>query len=259
MASKKSKAQRGATRLAEPKKKRELRLHRPAWLNLALIGWLMVPVLAFGMLWGGRQLVDRWVITDVIIAGEPVIWSRDDIKAQAHWVIGEGFYSADLNRVYDAIDAMPLIHGVKVRKRWPGLVEIAIEEDIPMALWNGDQIIGINGDLMAIPSHLDVDNLALIEGDIKYLEDAIKHFRFIQQAIAMAGIRIQTLHVSDTGSLSLDLSNDWTVTLGRQQLERRALRLKKLLTGLPAEAVSTVDLRYGKGAAIDWRAEQEKG
>lgn len=259
MVSKKQAAKRGATRTVEKKPQRQINISKPAWMKASLLGWLSLPVVLVGMFFGARQVMDQWVISDVQVNGDTVIWSKDDIRQQVSWVIGDGFYSADLNRVYDTVLNMPLIREVQVRKRFPDKVEVLVSEDIPMAVWNGSQIIGINGDLMAIPDHLNVDNLALVTGNAEYLTESIKNFRLVQQVMGGIDIKIETLKVSDTGSMSMHLSNDWDVNIGRSQLENRALRLKKLLTGLPAEQVSAVDLRYGKGAAISWRAEQEKG
>ncbi|WP_369984546.1 cell division protein FtsQ/DivIB [Thalassolituus sp.] len=259
MSSKKSAARRGATRKVEPKPKRSLKLVKPDWLKASLLGWLALPIVLGGLFLGSRQLMDHWVINQVDVRGDMIVWNAQDLEKQVAWVVGEGFYSADLNAVYDVFINMPLIKDVQVRKRWPDYIEITVSEDIPMAVWNGRQLIGIRGDLMAIPGHLNVDNLTAVTGNSEYLSDSIKHFRLIQQAMGTENIKIEQLTVSDTGSLSMTLSNQWQVQIGRSQLEQRALRLKKLIAGLPSDEVAAVDLRYGKGAAIAWREKQEKG
>ncbi len=259
MATKKAAARRGATKKVEKQPKRKIQLSLPGWMSVNTLGWAVLPVVLLGLFVGGRQMMDQWLIERIEVKGNLVVWSPDDIKNQVSWVLGDGFYSADLNLVYDSILNMPLIHNVQVRKRWPDRIEINVSEDIPMAVWNGSQIIGINGDLMSIPEHFNVDKLAAIDGNNEYLDESIKSFRLVQQVMGGSNIKIQRLDISDTGSMSLHLSNEWDVFIGSAHLEKRALRLKKLLTGLPADEVSAVDLRYGKGAAIQWRTEQEKG
>lgn len=252
-------AKRGATRVEQPTEKKSIRFSRPSWLRASLFAWLMLPVVAGSLFYGGRQMMDHWVISGIDVIGNPVVWTENDIKQHAGFVIGSGFYSADLNSVYDIVDAMPLIVDVQVRKRWPDRIEITVNEDIPMAVWNESKLIGISGELMDIPAHLNVGNLASITGNFEYLDESIKQFRLIQQIMGRDGVRIERLDVSDTGSLTLNLSNQWTVNIGRSRLEQRALRLKKLLAGLDADQVAAIDLRYGKGAAIEWRSQQEKG
>ncbi|MEK9712071.1 MAG: FtsQ-type POTRA domain-containing protein [Thalassolituus sp.] len=259
MASKKIEVKRGATRVQQAPEKKSIRFSRPSWLRASLFAWLMLPVVTGVLFYGGRQMMDSWLISGIDVIGNPVVWTEDDIRNQAAFVVGEGFYSADLDSVFDIVNNMPLIVDVQVRKRWPDRIEITVNEDIPMAVWNESKLIGISGELMDIPAHLNVGNLASITGNFEYLDDSIKQFRLIQQIMGKDGVRIQHLDVSDTGSLTLNLSNRWYVNIGRSRLEQRALRLKKLLAGLAAEQVSAVDLRYGKGAAIKWRSEQEKG
>lgn len=259
MSIKKPADRRGATRKVEAKPKRSLKLVKPNWLKASLLGWFALPIVLIGLFLGSRQLMDHWVIDQVNVRGDMIVWNAQDLEKQVAWVIGNGFYSADLNAVYDALINIPLIEDVQVRKRWPNYIEITVSEDIPMAVWNGSHLIGANGELMAIPEHLNVDYLTAVSGSSEYLASSIKKFRTIQQAMDIKDIKIEQLTVSNTGSLSMKLSNHWQVQIGRIELEQRALRLKKLIAGLPSNDISAVDLRYGKGAAIDWREEQEKG
>ena len=260
MATKNRKSMRGATPLRVEKAPRQpITLKKPTWLRIGYLSWIAAPLMLALIIFGGRIAMDRWVINEVVVRGDLAIWSEADIAKQVAWVVGEGFFSADLIRVYDSIDSMPLIKKVTVKKRWPGYVKIRVQEDIPMAVWNGNKLIGIGGDLMAIPGHINVDNLALISGDSEYLNTSINDFRLIQQSLAGQAVNIESLKISKSGSLSLKLSNQWSIQLGRKNIQQRAARLRKILMKLSEEEVSAVDLRYGKGAAIEWRPKQEKG
>lgn len=260
MVNKKRKPRRGATPLKVEKAPRKpIKLKKPSWFRAVYLGWIAAPLLLAMIIYGGRIAIDRWVINEVVISGDLAIWSEADIAKKVDWIVGEGFFSADLIRVYDTVNLMPLIKKVTVKKRWPGYVEIRVQEDIPMAVWNSNKLIGIGGDLMAIPDHISVDNLALISGDSEYLNTSINDFRLIQQSLASHAVNIESLEISKTGSLSLKLSNQWSVQLGRKNIQQRAARLRKILMKLSEEQVSAVDLRYGKGAAIEWRPKQEKG
>lgn len=260
MATKKHQPRRGATPLNVEKAKRQpFKFKKPSWFRAVYLSWVAAPIMLVLIILGGRMVMDRWVINNVVVNGDLAIWSAEDIAQQVHWVVGQGFFSVDLEKVYDSVDSMPLIKKVTIKKRWPGYVEVKVQEDIPMAVWNGNKLIGIGGDLMAIPNHISVDNLALITGESEYLNTSINDFRLIQQSLAAQTVNIESLEISKTGSLSLKLSNQWSVQLGRKNIQQRAARLRKILIKLSEEQVSAVDLRYGKGAAIEWRPKQEKG
>ena len=152
-----------------------------------------------------------------------------------------------------------MLMDIQVRKRWPGYLEIQATEDIPMAILNENQVISIRGVVSDIPPAMKRQGLAFIQSDLSHIDDAIQYFRFVQQALGSRGTDVESLTVSRTGSVALKLSNNWQVVIGKHAVEDRVKRLEKMVTVMPVERVSGIDLRYGKGAAIQWRSEQEKG
>lgn len=221
--------------------------------------WLLLPCLLAGLLAGMRWGYHSWPITNVDVKGRLSVWNAEDIAGKIVWVKNESFFSLDLQSVYEQLAGLPLIMQVTVRKRWPNTLELTLYEDVPMAIWNGDQLLSANGRLSEIPAHLDASNLARINGDRNYAEAAVRHFRRIQQSLVHLNVGINRLTVSAVGAVDVELSNGWQVRFGRQYFEERVQRLELLIAQLPMTAVASVDLRYGKGAAIGWRPVQEMG
>ncbi|MCD8521107.1 MAG: FtsQ-type POTRA domain-containing protein [Saccharospirillaceae bacterium] len=247
-------APRGATPVIV-KQPRQWRVTMPviAWQ------WLLVPCLLAGLLAGMRWGYQSWPMSNVEVKGRLSVWNPEDIAERIVWVKDESFFSLDLQKVYEQLSGLPLIMQVTVRKRWPGTLELTVYEDVPMAIWNNDQLLSANGRLSEIPAHLDAGNLARIDGDHRYAEEAVRHFRRIQQSLMHLNVGINRLTVSAVGAVDVELSNGWQVRFGRQYFEERVQRLELLIAQLPENAVVSVDLRYGKGAAIGWRPVQEMG
>jgi len=221
--------------------------------------WLLLPLIVVALAAGVRWAYHSWPITSVDVKGRLSVWNAEDIAGKIVWVKDESFFSLDLQRVYQQLSGLPLIMQVTVRKRWPNTLEVNLYEDVPMAIWNGDQLLSGNGRLSEIPAHLNAGNLARIDGDRNYAEAAVRHFRRIQQSLGHLNIGISRLTVSSVGAVDVELSNGWQVRFGRQYFEERVQRLELLIAQLPEAAVVSVDLRYGKGAAIGWRTVQEMG
>ncbi len=259
MAIKKRQAPRGATPIVEKKPKRSLQIRIPSLPFNMNWSVMLIPVLMGLLTWGLVHVTDRWLINDVRVAGELDIWTEDDLINATSGVIGQGFFSADIDQVYVALNNFPMLTDIQVKKRWPGYIEIRAAEDIPMALLNRTQVISDSGVVSDIPKNLDTHGLALIRSDIDNLPDAIQYFRFVQQALGTQGTGVTSLTVSATGSVAVDLSNQWHVALGKRAIEERVKRLGKMVSAMPQENVAGIDLRYGKGAAIQWRSAQEKG
>lgn len=258
MAIKKRQAPRGATPIIE-KKPRDFTIQLPALPFQLHWSMVLIPVMLAGLAWGMVSVMDRWLIQDVRVSGDLDIWAEDDLINATSHVIGQGFFSADINQVYSSLNEFPMLMDIQVRKRWPGYLEIQATEDIPMAILNENQVISIRGVVSDIPPAMKRQGLAFIQSDLSHIDDAIQYFRFVQQALGSRGTDVESLTVSRTGSVALKLSNNWQVVIGKHAIEDRVKRLEKMVTVMPVERVSGIDLRYGKGAAIQWREEQEKG
>ncbi|MDF1763992.1 MAG: cell division protein FtsQ/DivIB, partial [Oleibacter sp.] len=113
--------------------------------------------------------------------------------------------------------------------------------------------------LTELPKKLDVSGLARINAQSSYIQKALQSFRLVQQGISDSQVRVEQLQVNNIGSTQISLSNGWTVELGSIDTEARIRRLQELLNAIPNQEIAAIDLRYGKGAALTWRRDQEKG
>ncbi|WP_296984840.1 MULTISPECIES: cell division protein FtsQ/DivIB [unclassified Thalassolituus] len=245
---------RGATPL-KVKEKREWNIQLPS------IPWHWVGAVLFTVvvIAGGKWAYQSWPIQEIEVNGRLSVWDANELAKQLAWVKNESFFSLDPQAVYKQLDALPLIKQVMVRKQWPGTLQVMIAEDLPMAVMNDKKLLSISGELSEIPQGYNTEGLARINGDEGQAETAVRYFRRVQQSLKQKELAINMLTVNKVGSVSLSLSNGWQVNLGRQYFEERLQRLGRLLADLPADAVESLDLRYGKGAAVRWRSTQEMG
>lgn len=254
---KQKEAPRGATlRVVQERKQRTFKL--PA-LPVIHWQWILLPVFAAALLTGMHWGYKSWPIRSIEVSGRMTVLSTDSLIAAVSWVKGESFFSLDVQRVYQDLIALPLVQNVVVRKRWPGVVQLVVTEDLPMAVWNDKQLLTISGRISDVPAGVDISALARMEGQDDQAEMAMRSFRRVQQSLDEMALHINELSVDAVGSVTVKLSNGWEVNFGRQYFDERLLRLSRLLARLPQEKVAGLDLRYGKGAAVRWRSEQEMG
>lgn len=260
MAKKTKQPQRGATPLPakKPKKQWQIKLPKLA-VPTAFWGWLLVAMLLGAAGYGGKTLYSSWPVQEVHVDGRLQVWSAQTLEEQLAWVKEKSFFSLDVEQVRQQLQQMPLLRQVRVQKRWPGIVTVAVVEDVPVALWNDSQLLSASGVISAIPEGLNTEPLIHMQGPQRQVTQAAHYFRRIQQIVGAAGVRVNSLTMSSVESVQVELSNGWTVDFGRQYFEERILRLKKLIEYFPAEKISNIDLRYGKGVAIRWRPQQEIG
>ncbi|WP_419811553.1 cell division protein FtsQ/DivIB [Bacterioplanoides sp.] len=240
----------GATRVVE---KQPRQWHWPK-IN---VSWIIVPLLFVSLVMGGRWLYQSWPIQSVEVEGQFSLWQPDLIVQQLTWLKSESFFSVDLQQVYQQVDELPLIHVKRVKKSWPGTIVINVHEDIPMAIWNGEEILTVAGDILPRPGFVSGEKMARMRGSSQYAHEAMRNYRRLHQMLKKSRVNVLELEVTEVGSISVLLSNSWKVEFGRQYFEERMKRLDGLLSTLPAEQVIAVDLRYGKGAAIQWHPLKE--
>lgn len=247
---------RGATPLVKAKKRQWTWPQLPAvtlpWKALSMLVMLAVVVVF------AHLSYRYWPITEVIVEGRMAIHSAQDIATQLLWLKQESFFTADLAQVRTELLQLPLVAAVSVHKKWPSSVIVRVQEALPVARWNDDSLLDSNGRISMKPENYNSTRLPKISAHQRYADRAARSYRLVQQVLQGRKIKIEHLSVSSSGSIAAHLSNGWNVALGQDYLEQRLQRMVRLLDNLPEQQVARLDLRYGKGAAIGWR-QQENG
>ena len=235
----------GATRIVE---KQPIQFRFPR-VN---VYWLAVPLLFIALFFCGRWGYLSWPVNTVEVQGQFSLWKPELIVEQLDWLRDESFFSAELQQVFQQVDDLPLLNVVNVKKRWPDTILINVHEDVPMAIWNGEEILTVGGDILPRPGFVTGEKLARMRGNTHYSESVMRNYRRLHQMLKNTGVSVLELEVSDVGSITGKLSNGWNVVFGRHYFEERMKRLELLLKALPHKNVAGIDLRYVKGAAIEW-------
>lgn len=258
MAKKRKPIPRGATPIAPKKVKKEWNISLPNMPKIAW-RWLMLPLFSGLIGFTAHWVYKSTPVTAIEFNGTFNVWNAEQLTEPLLWVKDESFFSLDVRKVHVQLQALPLIKHVSVRKKWPSTVEINISEDVPIALWNSDKVLSASGKVSDLPQGLNTEGLIQMSGAGQQTEQVVRYYRRLQQVLNDQQLRVLELNVSEVGSVEAKLSNGWHVKLGRQYIEARVERLDKILRYFPQEKVAIVDLRYGKGAAIRWREQQEIG
>src|SRR5690554_611911 len=249
---------RGATPIAPKKVKKEWNISLPSMPTIAW-RWLLLPFFSGLLMFAAHWVYTSTPVSAIEFNGTFSVWSAEQLTEPLVWVKNESFFSLDVKKVHQQLQALPLIKHVSVRKQWPSTVQVTISEDVPIALWNNDKVLSASGKISGLPVGLPTDDLIQMSGAGQQTEQVVRYYRRLQQVLNDQKIRVLELNVSTVGSVEAKLSNGWHVKLGRQYIEERVERLDKILRYIPQEKVAIVDLRYGKGAAIRWREQQEIG
>jgi cell division protein FtsQ len=244
-----------------PRNQREGGLwHRPAALNLLSDLMLLFAALAFG--WA----LVAWFLSrpffplrEVVVVTPPGQVTPAQIEYAARSAILGNFFTVNLADVRDNFEKLPWVRRAEVRRRWPDMLELRLEEHQPVAYWHplgSDEVHLINrqGEVFVAASNARMPSYAGPQGAAPYLHAKYAEFSKLLEPL---GLRMTRLWLSAREAWELELDNGLVVQLGRDR-ERApvAERLASFVTNWPAARervgieIAVADVRYQRGFAL---------
>ena len=221
-----------------------------AWLvAIALIALPIVGVLQ------GWFAAGRWPVRQLQVQGELAHISGEELKKAVAPSLRAGFFALDLDRVRDAVAALPWVSQVEARKRWPDTLELRVRELHPIAHWGEGRLLGEDNRLFVVPGADAVPNLPHLTGPDDRVADVLAFYSESRRDFAPFHLAVESVELSERGSWALTLANGASIVIGRDSPEQRLARfievMPKLLAGRAA-GFTYADLRYSNGFAVKW-------
>ena len=203
-------------------------------------------------------------IRNVTFVGDLRRVDRDELKHIAGGIqaVGGGMLRTDLNQVKALVRQVEWVRDADVRRRFPGTLEIQIEEHIPFARWqtsgvisrgtdDGEQSLLVNrfGEVFEAETN---DKLPQLAGPAGTSRDVMTQWVAFGKQLEPLGQTLAELRLSPRRSWQLKLDNGSTLALGRNEAAERLARFVRAYARVPAlQAVNArVDLRYSSGLAV---------
>ena len=228
----------------------------------ALFGLFMLALFGAGLWWLAQRPMFTLKVIRVEAMGEEPLRrvNSSTIKGTAISRIKGNFFTADLDGVKQAFEAVPWVRRAAVRREWPNRLVVALEEHAPLGTWGED------GRLLSVKGDVFTANLAEAEEDGELPEfagpdgserDVVARFRDLHEWFASVKLKPESVQLSRRYAWTVKLDNGMTVELGREQssttLRERVDRLTGIYPQLVASLqnrIESVDMRYPNGLAL---------
>ncbi|MDI1350228.1 cell division protein FtsQ/DivIB [Aquabacterium sp.] len=237
------------------------------WMNAAAA--LLLGVAVCGLLWAGMQRLSRlplFALQQVQLEGDLVRNNIATVRANIVPRLPGGFFQTDLARAREVFEAVPWVRHAVVRRVWPNELRVQLEEHRPAAYWQhedrDDQLVNTFGEVFDANIGDVEERLPTLDapanagpGESRAMLDMLRR---LQPVLAPLG-NIDTLHLSERGSWSVDLDNDADIQLGRGSEDEIVARAQRFVRTLPElkrrypAPLSYADLRYPEGYAVKLR------
>ncbi|MBL8525729.1 MAG: cell division protein FtsQ/DivIB [Betaproteobacteria bacterium] len=205
-------------------------------------------------------------IRSVVFTGELARVDSDELKRIAGGIqtLGGSMLRTDLNQVKAAVRQVEWVRDADVRRRFPGTLEIRIEEHKPFARWlmagaanrsddDGEQSFLVNtfGEVFEADTE---DKLPLLAGPAGTSLEVMSAWSAYGKQLEPLGqgLGLAELRLSPRRAWQVKLDNGSTLELGRNEAPERLARFVRAYGSVPAlqAANARVDLRYASGLAL---------
>jgi cell division protein FtsQ len=227
------------------------------WDDAAILNRVsaVLAVLALGVF---GTIAIKWLaarpvfaIQRVVVTGEMRNADPAQIAAAVQHGLRGTFFTMDLAAARDALQKVPWVRQVSVRRQWPGRLGIAVEEHQPLARWNDTALVNTQGEVFdaeygeELPDFYGPDGTA---GEVT------AHYREFSAPLRTLQLGIDALSRSARGAWDVKLDDGMTIALGREQVGERWARWMQVSERYrdriaQGGQLAAVDMRYANGFA----------
>jgi len=181
------------------------------------------------------------------------------------------FFTINLDEARDAFASVPWVRRASVRRVWPNVLRVTLEEQRPLALWNENQMINAWGETFtANQGELeDEASLPLFVGPDGAETLVVQRYAELARWFEPLGVQVDHIELTPRYAWTVNLSNGITLDLGRDpgadapdphgapgalpfasRVERFVRAWPTVLERLDGREVTHADLRYDYGFAL---------
>ncbi|GGI93378.1 cell division protein FtsQ [Shewanella hanedai] len=242
----------------------KLKLTQVDWYLFFGLMFLLFVLLGLSMAALKLNLVvndaDALPIESVVIKGTREKTTDEEIQAALRDLMRRSFFSADVNQVQAALEALPWVYQASVRREWPAKLKVYLVEQQAVAHWNGDAWLNIHGEVFDAPAEDSVGPLPFLAGPEGQSQIVLTTFRQLGELLDINGLNLNSLSLSPRHAWHASLDNGIMLELGREDKMARVQRFINVYPTLVKQPkpVATVDLRYDTGLAVGWENAQKE-
>jgi cell division protein FtsQ len=222
-------------------------------------GLLLIALLAVSVGFGMQWLSDpyRFPLKVVEVKGDFRYLDREQLQTVIAPHAEGGFFTVDVVAVCAAAEQLPWVYKARVRRVWPDILRLQIEEQQPIARWGEQGFLNSFGESF-IPGEAllaeELTGLPGLSGPPGQEARVLEQYRVASDLLAPMGIRINQLALDGRRALHMRLDSGVQLELGRvQQAWQRLQRFVRAYSAVfdgRMNGLQRVDLRYSNGFSV---------
>lgn len=173
-----------------------------------------------------------------------------NVLQAAREVVRGNLLTVDIERLRVAMEKLPWVRKVSIRREFPGSLVVDLEEHQAVARWNDRALVNKFGEVFVAETE---QLLPEFEGPEGTSDEMTAQYEQFTSQLTGVGLEMKKISLSARHAWQLSLSNGVVIELGRENMQNRLARFTEVYPySLAAQAarLKYVDLRYRNGFAV---------
>lgn len=220
---------------------------------------VMLTLLTLLVLVGGGVYLhqeDTLPVLHVTVEGDLKHTDRQQLQQVVKPYVTGSFIDVDVAGLRNAAREIPWVDQIQVRRVWPDTLHLMVTEHQAIARWNADGLVNNRGQVFFPEPASFPEGLVQLHGPDGSSEIMARRLVAMQRDLNPLELRFRSLRMDERRSWGMTFTNDLQLQLGRADSEARLQRFIRVFGGQLAvyrELITTIDMRYTNGLAVQWK------
>lgn len=201
----------------------------------------------YGAVYYAAHLPGLFPLQTVHLSTAPHRVASEDVLRTVRNETKGNFFTVDIEHLRQALEKLPWVRSVSIRREFPHLLVLQLEEHQALARWNNTALVNLKGEVFMAESEQEMPDFFGPDGSSAVV--AQRYAQFSQQ-IATLDLHAVRLNLSARHAWQLKLNNGMVLELGREDMQHRLARFVAVKKTEDMSKVKYVDLRYHNGFAV---------
>lgn len=248
------------------------------------LGIIFVALILGAVLWGIKSWLlkpDTLPFEKIVLLNQLQAQDAEQLQLVASKAIDGGFFSQDIAQLREAIEKLPWVESVSIRKKWPQTLQLAINERQPIARWlsmdekaikpqhwqkkwHSQRMLSLKADIFDAPMNkkqsAKFSNYRLLVGPESLAAKVLSECEQIAKKLSETQLEVKVCGLDLRRSWWVLLDQGFELRLGRNlQKGKYKSRLDDFVLAYEAnlkpftERIAYIDLRYTNGFSMAWK------
>lgn len=199
-------------------------------------------------------------LSEVVVVNSLKQVQYDDLEEALSRELNGNFFSVDIDALRASVEKIAWVRHAEIRRRWPGKIEVDIEEHTAVAFWGDDtgQWVNTHGEIfMAAAIDPPEEMMPVFLGPDGLASEMLDFYLYAKKMLKTIDREPKGVAVSQRLAVQMQLDDAMIIEFGRRQSKvsinerlQRFVDYYPSILGAAKRPPSVVDMRYPSGFAL---------